>query len=153
VAGLCNSGWESGINLGSFPNQQSKMWYAFYVLWGTAIDQIFQYLQEDGTMGQGDPPAIIQLLEVTFWKPNWVATEQQTIHEIIQIIPYFSQSDVGFQLIPTALIGTLPYSETPHKWGYWLRWTILSCTKICLMNNTHSLGCAWGMKVRFHSAK
>jgi hypothetical protein len=43
----------------SFPDEQSKMRYAFNRLRGIALGQILPYVQEDGMIGLEDLPAVI----------------------------------------------------------------------------------------------
>jgi hypothetical protein len=66
----------------SFPDEQSKMRYAFNRLRGIALGQILPHLQEDGMIGLEDLPAFIQLLEAAFRDPDRVATNERKMREI-----------------------------------------------------------------------
>jgi len=55
---------------GSFPDEQSKMQYAFNCLTGIALGQILPHLQEDGEIGLKALPGLIQLLEAAFGDPD-----------------------------------------------------------------------------------
>jgi hypothetical protein len=54
----------------SFPDEQSKMRYAFNPLRGITLGQILPHVQEDGTIGLENLPAFIQLLEAAFGNPD-----------------------------------------------------------------------------------
>ena len=54
----------------SYPDEQSKMRYAFNRLRGVALGQILPHVREDGTIGLEDLPAFIQLLEAAFGDPD-----------------------------------------------------------------------------------
>jgi hypothetical protein len=47
----------------SYPDELSRMRYAFNHLRGVALGQILSHIREDGTIGLEDIPAFIQLLE------------------------------------------------------------------------------------------
>jgi hypothetical protein len=66
----------------SFPDEQSKMRYAFNRLRGIALGQILPHVREDGTIGLEDLPAFIQLLEAAFGDPDRVATAERKMREI-----------------------------------------------------------------------
>jgi len=68
----------------SFPDEQSKMRYAFNRLMGVALGQILPHVGEDGTIGLEDLPAFIQLLEAAFGDPDRVATAERKMREIKQ---------------------------------------------------------------------
>jgi len=77
--------------LTSFPDQQSKMRYAFNSLRGVALGQIVPHVREDGTIRLDDLPAFIQLLEAASVDPDQVATAEQKMPEIKQNSREFSQ--------------------------------------------------------------
>jgi hypothetical protein len=87
----------------SFPDEQSKMRYAFNRLRGIALGQILPHVQEDGTIGLGDLPAFIQLLEAAFGDPDRVATAERKMREIKQKNREFSQYYAEFQVIAADL--------------------------------------------------
>ena len=87
----------------SFPDKQSKMWYAFNRLRGIALSQILQHIREDREIGLDDLPAYIQLLEAAFGVPNRVATAEQKMREIEQQNHEFSQYYAEFQVIAADL--------------------------------------------------
>jgi len=98
----------------SFPEEQSKMRYAFNRLRGIALGQILPHVREDGTIGLEDLPAFIQLLEVAFGDPDRIATAERKMREIKQKNREFSQYYAEFQVIaadldwnPSALRNTL----------------------------------------------
>jgi len=98
----------------SFPDEQSKMRYAFNCLRGIALGQILPHVWEDGTIGLEDLPALIQLLEAAFGDPDRVATADRRMREIKQMNCEFSQYYAEFQVIasnldwnPSALQNTL----------------------------------------------
>jgi len=88
---------------GSFPDEQSKMRYAFNRLRGVALGQILPHIQEDGTIGLEDLPAFIQLLEAAFGDPDRVATAERKMREIKQKNREFSQYYAEFQVIAADL--------------------------------------------------
>jgi hypothetical protein len=61
----------------SFPDEQSKMRYAFNRMWGVYFGQILPHIREDGTIGLEDLPAFIQLLEAAFGDSDRVATAER----------------------------------------------------------------------------
>jgi hypothetical protein len=61
------------------------------------------HVREEGTIGLEDPPAFIQLLEVSFGNPNRVATAKRKMGEIKQKNREFSQYDAEFQVITADL--------------------------------------------------
>jgi hypothetical protein len=79
------------------------MRYAFNRLRGIALGQILPHIQEDGTIGLGDLPAFIQLLEAAFGDPDRVATTERKIPEIKQKNREFSQYYSEFQVIAANL--------------------------------------------------
>jgi len=87
----------------SFPDEQSKMRYAFNRLRGVALGQILPHVRENGTIGLEDLPALIQLLEAAFGDPDRVATAEQKIREIKQKNREFSQYYAEFQVIAADL--------------------------------------------------
>ena len=87
----------------SFPNEQSKMRYAFNQLRGVALGQILPHVREDGTIGLEDLPAFIQLLESAFGDPDRVATAERTMREIKQKYREFSQYYAEVQVIAADL--------------------------------------------------
>src|SRR5882757_755298 len=87
----------------SFPNEQSKMRYAFNRLRGVALGQILPHVREDGTIGLEDLPAFIQLLEAAFGDPDRVATAERRMREIKQKNREFSQYYAEFQVIAADL--------------------------------------------------
>ena len=98
----------------SFPDEQSKVRYAFNRLRGVALGQILPHVREDGTIGLEDLPALIQLLEAAFGDPDRVATAERKMREIKQKHHEFPQYYAEFQVIaadldwnPSALRNTL----------------------------------------------
>jgi len=87
----------------SFPDEQSKMRYAFNRLRGVALGQILPHVQENGTIGLEDLPALIQLLEAAFVDPDQVATAERKLREIKQKNGEFSQYYAEFQVIAADL--------------------------------------------------
>jgi hypothetical protein len=87
----------------SFPDEQSKMRYAFNHRRGVALGQILPHVEEDGMIGLEDIPALIQLLEAAFGDPDRVATAKRKLREIKQQNHEFSQYYAEFQLIATDL--------------------------------------------------
>jgi hypothetical protein len=87
----------------SFPDEQSKMRYAFNPLRGIALGQILPHVREDGTIGLEDLPAFIQLLEAAFGDPDRVATAERKMREIKQKNREFSQYYAEFQVIAADL--------------------------------------------------
>jgi len=87
----------------SFPNEQSKMRYAFNRLRGIALGQILPHVREDGTIALEDLPAIIQLLEAAFGDPDRVATAERKMREMKQKNREFSQYYAEFQVIAADL--------------------------------------------------
>jgi hypothetical protein len=87
----------------SFPDEQSKMRYAFNRLRGVALGQILPHVREDGTIGLEDLPAFIQLLEAAFGDPDRVATAERKMREIKQKHREFSQYYAEFQVIAADL--------------------------------------------------
>jgi hypothetical protein len=75
----------------SFPDEQSKMRYAFNRLRGIALGQILLHVWKNGTIGLGDLPAFIQLLEADFGDLDRIATAQRQMREIKQKNHEFSQ--------------------------------------------------------------
>jgi len=87
----------------SFPDERSKMRYAFNRLRGIALGQILPHVREDGTIGLEDLPACIQLLEAAFGDPNQVATAERKMREIKPKNREFSQYYAEFQVIAADL--------------------------------------------------
>jgi len=87
----------------SFPNEQSKMRYAFNRLMGAALGQILLHIQEDETIGLEDLLAFIQLLEAAFGDPDRVATAKRKMREIKQKNREFSLCYAEFQGIAADL--------------------------------------------------
>ena len=87
----------------SFPDEQSKMRYAFNRLRGIALGQILPHVREDGTIGLEDLTAFIQLLEAAFGDPDRVATAEQEMRDIKQKNRMFSQYYAEFQVIAADL--------------------------------------------------
>jgi len=63
----------------SFPDEQSKITYAFNRVSGLALHQILPQVREDGEIDLGDLTAFIQLLEAAFGDPDRVATAEQNM--------------------------------------------------------------------------
>jgi hypothetical protein len=88
---------------GSFPDEQSKMQYAFNRLKGVALSPILPHVREDGTIGLDDLPGLIQHLEAAFGDTDRVATAERKMREIKQknckIFPYYAE----FQIIAADL--------------------------------------------------
>jgi hypothetical protein len=74
-----------------FPDEQSKMWYAFIHLRGVALGQILPHVREDGTIGLEDLQAFVQLLEGAFGDPDRVATAERKMRDIKHRSREFSQ--------------------------------------------------------------
>ena len=87
----------------SFPDEQSKMRYAFNRLRGVALGQILPHIRKDGTIGLEDLSAFIQLLEAAFGDPDRVATTERKMREIKQKNREFSQYYAEFQVIAADL--------------------------------------------------
>jgi len=87
----------------SFPDEQSKMRYAFNRLRGVALGQILPHVREDGTIGLEDLPAFIQLLEAAFGDPDRIATAERKMREIKHKNREFSQYYAEFQVIAADL--------------------------------------------------
>jgi len=87
----------------SFPDEQSKMRYAFNRLRGVALGQILPHVRENGMIGLEDLPALIQLLEAAFGGPDRVGTAERKIQEIKQKNREFSQYYAEFQVIAVDL--------------------------------------------------
>jgi len=87
----------------SFPDKQSKMWYAFNRLRVGAFGQILPHVRQDGTIGLKDLAACIQLLEAAFGDPDCVATTERRMQEIKQKSRKVSQDYVEFQVIAADL--------------------------------------------------
>jgi hypothetical protein len=75
----------------SFPDEQSKMRYAFNRLRGVALGQILPQVREDGTIGLEDLPACIQLLQAAYGDPDRVATAERKMRKFKQMNPEFYQ--------------------------------------------------------------
>jgi hypothetical protein len=100
--------------LTSFPDEQSKMRYAFNRLRGLGLGQILAHVREDGMIGLEDLPVCIQLLEADFGDSDWIATVKRKMREIKQQNREFSLYYAEFQVIaadldfnPAALWNTL----------------------------------------------
>jgi len=77
---------------GSFPEEQTKMRYAFDLFKGTALEQILSHSRDDGTIGLGDLTAFIQLLEAAFGDHDRAATEKRIVQENKPMNQEFSQN-------------------------------------------------------------
>ena len=86
-----------------FPDEQSKMRYAFNCLRRTAFGQILPHVREDGTIGLEDLQAFIKLLEAAFGDPDRVATTERKMREIKQMNRQFSEYYAEFQVIAAEL--------------------------------------------------
>jgi hypothetical protein len=87
----------------SFPDEQSKMQYAFNRLSRLASRQILPHVQENGDIGLSDLSALIQLLAAAFGDPNRIATAERNMREIKQRNREFSQYYAEFQVIAAEL--------------------------------------------------
>jgi len=87
----------------SFPDEQSKMRYAFNCLSGLALRQILPHVRENGEIDLGDLTALIQLLEPACGDPDRVATAERNMREIKQNNREFSQYYAEFQVIAADL--------------------------------------------------
>ena len=87
----------------SFPDEQSKMRYAFNRLSGLALRQILPHVRENREIDLGDLTAFIQLLEAAFGDPDRVATAERIMREIQQKNREFSQYYTEFQVIAANL--------------------------------------------------
>ena len=83
----------------SFPDELSKMQYAFSCLWAVALEQTLPDVWKDRKIELGDQPAFIRLLEAVFGDPDRVATAEQTISKIKQMNQKFSQYYPEFRVI------------------------------------------------------
>ena len=86
-----------------FPDEQSKMRYAFNCLRGIALGQILPHVREDRMIGLEDLPALIQQLEAAFGDPEQVATTERKMLEIKQKHHAFSRYYAEFQVIAADL--------------------------------------------------
>jgi hypothetical protein len=91
----------------SFPDEQSKMRYAFNRLRGIALGQILPHVREDGMIGLEDLPAVIQFLEAAFGDPDLVATAERKMREINKRTVSSLGTMLSFKLLPPILIGTI----------------------------------------------
>jgi hypothetical protein len=57
-----------------FSTNQWKMQYAINPMGGIYFGERLQHVQEDWTIGLGDPAACVQLLEAAFWEPDSIGT-------------------------------------------------------------------------------
>jgi hypothetical protein len=87
----------------SFPDEQSKMRYAFNRLSGLALRQILPHVRGNGEIDLGDLTDFIQLLEAGFGDPDRVATAERNMREIKQKNREFSQYYAEFQVIAADL--------------------------------------------------
>jgi hypothetical protein len=82
----------------SFPDEQSKMRYAFNRLSGIALRQIFPHVRENGVIRLANLSALIQLLDADFGDPDWVAMAERNMRAIKQKNWEFSQYYAEFQV-------------------------------------------------------
>jgi hypothetical protein len=68
----------------SFPDEQSKMRYAFNRLSGLVLRQIFTHVRENGDIGLADLSALVQLLEAACGDPDHVATVERNMRNLKQ---------------------------------------------------------------------
>jgi hypothetical protein len=101
----------------SFPDEQSKMRYAFNRLGGLALHQILQHVQKNGDIGLADLSALIQLLEAAFGDPECVAMAERNMREIKQKNREFSQYYAEFQLIAADLDWNSSALRNPLRLG------------------------------------
>ena len=103
------SGWIAQLRMvirhkpARFPDEQSKMRYAFNHLRGVALGQMLPHVRKDGMIGLEDLPALIQLLVADFGDPDRVATAELTMRVIKQKNREFSQYYAEFQVIAANL--------------------------------------------------
>jgi hypothetical protein len=87
----------------SFPDEQSKMRYAFNRLSGLALRQILPHIRENGEIDLGDLTAFIQLLEAAFGDPDRVDTTERNMRELKHKNRDFFQYYAEFEVIATDL--------------------------------------------------
>jgi hypothetical protein len=87
----------------SFPDEQSKMRYAFHRLSCLPLRPILPHVRENGDLDLGDLTALIQLLEAAFGDPDGVATAERNMKEIKPKNREFSQYYAEFQVIAADL--------------------------------------------------
>jgi hypothetical protein len=68
----------------SFPDEQSKMRYAFNHMSGLTLKQILPLFRENGEVGLEELQAFIQLLEAASGDPERVATAERNMRGIKQ---------------------------------------------------------------------
>jgi len=86
-----------------FPDEQSKMRYAFNPLSSLALRQILPHIREDGEIDLVNLTALIQLLEAAVRDSDRVATAERNMREIKQKNREFSQYYAEFQVIAADL--------------------------------------------------
>jgi hypothetical protein len=102
-------GWTAQIRMvirhkpSSFPNEQSKMKYAFNWLRGLSLRHILPHVQEDEDIWLADLSSLIQLLEAAFGDADRVAKAEWTMRDIKQKNREFSQYYAEFQVITADL--------------------------------------------------
>jgi hypothetical protein len=79
------------------------MWYALNPLRGIASCQILPHVREDGTIGLGDLPAFLQLLEAAVGNSNRVATAKHKMGEVQPKNREFSVDYTEFKVIAADL--------------------------------------------------
>jgi hypothetical protein len=97
----------------SFPDEQSKMQYAFNRLKGIAFGQILPHVREDETIGLEDLPAFIQLLEAAVGDPDRVATAERKMQEFKQRTASSLSTKLSSTLLLPIWIVTLWVYEMP----------------------------------------
>jgi len=81
-------GWTAQVRMiirhkpNSFPNDQSKMRYAFNRLGTPSLRQILPHVREHREIDLGNLTGLIQLLEAAFGNPDRVATAERNMWEI-----------------------------------------------------------------------
>ena len=96
----------------SFPDEHSKMRYAFNRLRGVALGQILPHVREDGTTGLEDRPAFLQLLEAAFVEADQIATAERKMRQIKQKTMSFLSIMLSFKSLLPIWIGIPRAFET-----------------------------------------
>jgi hypothetical protein len=86
-----------------FSTNQWKIQYAFNPMGGIDFGQRLPHVQEDWTIGLGDPAAYIELLEAALWEQDSIGTAKLNLREILHQNHYLSQYFAEFGVIPDQL--------------------------------------------------
>jgi len=85
-------------NPSSFLNEQSKRHFPFNYQKGVALGQIMAHVEDNGTIGLQNLPALIQLLNAAIGDPNRVATAKWNICDIQEKLCELCQYYAEFQV-------------------------------------------------------